>query len=434
MLGQCAQVQQQEAVTDVRRLLTNKRVSYALDRIQPGAYEGMLIPWLNRSAKQIVETPVMGDRGISRFLSAARSRAGMALMFANLSNTVQQITGFSTAAVKVKPGLMVKALASFTASPKAMRESVVNASEFMRDRMQNEVTALNNVVEEILIEPNLLERGQAWTQKHAYFMQSAVDNTMAPIIWTAAYNQATEQKMDHKEAVRFADGVVRQTQGTTLPEDVSRFETGPAYARLFTQFVSYFNMMANTNATAMKQISDDMGLRKGAGKLVYVALAGLLAPIWVAEAIAQAFKGGPDDEDRDGWLDDWLMAVFGVGTLKGLTAMVPIVGQSAQLAVNRFNDNPADDKFSLSPAVSLIESAVSAPASVYGAIVDDGKMQKAVRDVAAAATLATGLPFYALARPAGYASGVAAGQIDPTSEVDAVRGLLTGNASAESKN
>lgn len=424
----------QGAVTDVRRLLTNKRVSYALDRIQPGAYEGMLTPWLNRSAKQIVETPVMGDRGISRFLSAARSRAGMALMFANLSNTVQQITGFSTAAVKVKPGLMVKALASFTASPKAMRESVVNASEFMRNRMQNEVAALNNVVEEILIEPNLLERGQAWTQKHAYFMQSAVDNTMAPIIWTAAYNQATEQKMDHKEAVRFADGVVRQTQGTTLPEDVSRFETGPAYARLFTQFVSYFNMMANTNATAMKQIADDMGLRKGAGKLVYVALAGLLAPIWVAEAIAQAFKGGPDDEDRDGWLDDWLMAVFGVGTLKGLTAMVPIVGQSAQLAVNRFNDNPADDKFSLSPAVSLIESAVSAPASVYGAIVDDGKVQKAVRDVAAAATLATGLPFYALARPAGYASGVAAGQIDPTSEVDAVRGLLTGNASAESKN
>jgi hypothetical protein len=424
----------QGAVTDVRRLLTNKRVSYALDRIQPGAYEGMLIPWLNRSAKQIVETPVMGDRGISRFLSAARSRAGMALMFANLSNTVQQITGFSTAAVKVKPGLMVKALAGFTASPKAMRESVANASEFMRNRMQNEVAALNNVVEEILIEPNLLERGQAWTQKHAYFMQSAVDNTMAPIIWTAAYNQATEQKMDHKEAVRFADGVVRQTQGTTLPEDVSRFETGPAYARLFTQFIGYFNMMANTNATAMKQIADDMGLRKGAGKLAYVALAGLLAPIWVAEAIAQAFKGGPDDEDRDGWLDDWLMAVFGVGTLKGLTAMVPIVGQSAQLAVNRFNDNPADDKFSLSPAVSLIESAVSAPASVYGAIVDDGKVQKAVRDVAAAATLATGLPFYALARPAGYASGVAAGQIDPTSEVDAVRGLLTGNASAESKN
>ena len=193
-------------------------------------------------------------------------------------------------------------------------------------------------------------------------------------------------------------------------------------------------MMANTNATAVKQIADEMGLRKGAGKLVYVALAGLLAPIWVAEAIAQAFKGGPEDEDDDGYLDDWLAAVFGLGTLRGLTAMVPLVGQGAQLVVNRFNDNPADDKFSLSPAVSLIESTVSAPASVYKAVMDDGNAQKAVRDVAAAATMVTGLPLYAAARPVSYLAGVAQGKIEPTSEVDAVRGVLTGNASKESKN
>jgi len=423
----------QGPVTDVRRLLTNKRVSYALDRIDPGAYEGMLIPWLNRAAKQIVETPVAGDRKLSRFLSAARSRAGMALMFANLSNTFQQITGFSLAAVKVKPSLMMKATASFIADPKAMKEQVATASAFMRNRMLNEVAAMNDAVEQILVNATVLEKAQAWTQRHAYFMQAAVDNTMSPIIWTAAYNQAIEQQMSHKDAVRFADGVIRQTQGTTLPEDISRFESGPAYARLFTQFVSYFNMMANTNATAMKQIVDEMGLRKGAGRLLYVALAGLLVPIWVAEAIALAFRGGPEDEDDDGYLDDWLMAVFGMGTLRGLTAQVPIVGQAAQLVVNRFNDNPADDKFSLSPAVSLLESAVSAPASVYKAIIDDGSAQKAVRDVAAAATLITGLPIYAAARPAGYLAGMADGRIEPTGPVDLARGLVTGTASPESR-
>jgi ribosomal protein S18 acetylase RimI-like enzyme len=423
----------QGPVTDVRRLLTNKRVSYALDRIDPGAYEGMLIPWLNRAAKQIVETPVAGDRKLSRFLSAARSRAGMALMFANLSNTFQQITGFSMAAVKVKPSLMMKATASFIADPKVMKEQVATASEYMRNRMLNEVAAMNDAVEQILVNATALEKAQAWTQRHAYFLQAAVDNTMSPIIWTAAYNQAIEQQMNHKDAVRFADGVIRQTQGTTLPEDISRFESGPAYARLFTQFVSYFNMMANTNATAMKQIVDEMGLRKGAGRLLYAALAGLLVPIWVAEAIALAFRGGPEDKDDDGWLDDWLMAVFGMGTLRGLTAQVPIAGQAAQLVVNRFNDNPADDKFSLSPAVSLLESAVSSPASVYKAIVDDGNAQKAVRDVAAAATLITGLPIYAAARPIGYLAGVADERIEPTGPVDLARGLVTGTASPESR-
>ena len=423
----------QGAVSDVRRLLTNKRVSYALDRIDPAAYEGMLIPWLNRAAKQIVETPVVGDRGMSRILSAARSRAGMALMFANLSNTFQQITGFSGAAVKVKPGLMMSSAASFIADPKAMKTTVAEASPYMKDRMLNEVGAMNDAVEAILIDPTLLERGQAWTQRHAYFLQAAVDNTMSPIIWTAAYNQSIEQGMTERDAVRFADGVIRQTQGTTLPEDISRFESGPAYARLFTQFVSYFNMMANTNATAMKQISDEMGLRKGAGKLVYVALMGLLVPIWVAEAIAQAFRGGPEDEDKDGWIDDWLKAVFGFGTVKGLVAQVPIAGQAAQLVVNRFNDNPADDKFSLSPAVSLIESSVSAPASVYDAIVNDGNKQKAVRDVAAAATMLTGLPIYGVARPLGYLAGIGGGNIEPTGPADLARGLVTGTASPESK-
>jgi hypothetical protein len=423
----------QGAVTDVRRLLTNKRVSYLLDRLDPGAYEGMLIPWLNRSARQVVETPVVGDRKLSRFLSAARSRAGMALMFANLSNTVQQITGFTLASVKVKPGLMMQATARFIADPKGMKTTVADASPYMKDRMLNEVGAMNDAIEEILVDPTLLERGQAWTQRHAYFMQAAVDNTMSPIIWTAAYNQSIEQGMSDKDAVRFADGVIRQTQGTTLPEDISRFESGPGYARLFTQFVSYFNMMANTNATAVKQITDEMGLKKGAGKVLYVAIAGLLAPIWVAEAIAQAFRGGPEDEDKDGWLDDWLLAVFGLGTIRGLTAQIPIVGQAAQLVVNRFNDNPADDKFSLSPAISLIESTVSAPSSVYKAIVDDGNKQKAVRDVAAAATMITGLPIFGIARPIGYLAGLAGGDIEPTGPADLARGLVTGTASPESK-
>jgi hypothetical protein len=423
----------QGAVTDVRRLLTNKRVSYALDRIDPGAYEGMLIPWLNRSARQVVETPTVGDRKLSRFLSAARSRAGMALMFANLSNTAQQITGFTMAGVKVKPGLMMSATARFMANPKEMKTTVAEASPYMKDRMLNEVGAMNDAIEQILIDPTLLERGQAWTQRHAYFMQAAIDNIMSPIIWTAGYNQSIEQGMSERDAVRFADGVIRQTQGTTLPEDISRFESGPAAARVFTQFIGYFNMMANTNATAVKQITDEMGLRKGAGKVLYVALAGLLAPIWVAEAIAHAFRGGPEDEDDDGYLDDWLMAVFGLGTIRGLTAQIPLVGQAAQLVVNRFNDNPADDKFSLSPAVSLIESTVAAPASVYDAIVNDGNKQKAVRDVAAAATMLTGLPIYGVARPLGYLAGIGGGNIEPTGPADLARGLVTGTASPESK-
>ncbi len=421
------------AVRGAAKLLRQPKVAQPLARADPAAMGGMLKPWLNRSARQTVETPIPGDAGLNRVASTIRGRVGMALMFANVSNTLQQITGFATATLKVKPGLMLRAAAQFIRHPKKLRDSVWALSPYMADRASNEVAVLSDTMEKILIDPSVYERAEMWTRQHGYFLQTAFDNVMSPIIWSASYNQAVAEGMDDRMAVRYADGVVRQTQGSTLPEDVSRIETGPAYARLFTQFIGYFNMMVNTNATALQQIAAEQGLRKGAGKAFGVVMLGLLVPIWVAEAIANGMRGGPEDDDDDGYLDDWLAAVFGFGTIRGMLAGVPFLGAAAQSAVNRFNDQPADDKFSLSPTVSVLESAVGAPSSVYKAIVDDASAQKAVRDLSALITVATGLPAMTVARPVGYLAGVADGKIDPTSFADAARGMVTGTASPESK-
>jgi hypothetical protein len=363
----------------------------------------------------------------------------MALMFANVSNSLQQLTGFSGAFAKLKAdGLnsqMLRATAQFIASPKQFARSVAAASPFMESRMENEIAAINDAMDDILLDASLYEKSQAWTRKHAYFMQTAMANTMEPIIWTAGYNGALEQGMSERDAVRYADGLVRQTQGSTLPEDVSRIETGPAYARIFTQFIGYFNMMANTNATGLKQIADDVGLKKGAGKALLLVTAGVLIPLWVAEAIAIAMRGGPEDEDDDGYLDDWLASVLGMGTIKGMFAMVPFVGQGVNVAINKMNSNPSDDRASLSPAVSLLEAGAGVPKLVYQAMTDPDKInaRNAVRDVASAISIATGLPALAVARPLGYLAGVADDRIEPTGPADMARGLVSGTASPESR-
>ena len=418
---------------DVRKLITRKTVSQPLDRIQPATIESMLQPWLQRSAQQVVETPIVGTGRWARLPGIIRSRAGMALMFANVSNAVQQITGLANAAVRVKPSFLMRSLAQYVSNPREFSRAVWGASPYMDDRAKNEVAVLNEQMQAILLKPSTFERAQDFSMRHAYFLQTALDNVLSPIVWTGAFNQALADGMTDADAVRFADSTVRQTQGSTLPEDVSRLETGPAYARVFTQFVGYFNMMANTNATALKQIIGEVGLKKGAGRALYVVMMGLMVPIWAAEAIAIAFRGGPEDEDDDGWLDDWLAEVFGMGTLKGLLAQIPIAGQFAVAGLQRFNDNPLDDRVSLSPAVSLIESSVGAPQSVYKAIVDEGSAQKAIRDVATLVSVATGVPLYGVARPIGYAAGVAQGRIEPEGPLDVARGLITGTASPESR-
>ncbi len=421
---------------DVRKLLTRKTVSQPLSRLQPAALETMLQPWLQRSAKQIVETPMVGTGKWARVPGVIRSRAGMALMFANVSNAIQQVTGLVSAAVRVKPAFIMRSLAQYVANPAQFSRAVWDASPYMDDRARNEVAVLNEQMQAILIQPSTYERVQDWSARHAYFLQTALDNVLSPIVWSGAYNQGLAEGMSDKDAVRFADGTVRQTQGSTLPEDVSRFETGPAYARAFTQFVGYFNMIANTNGTALKQIAGEVGLKKGAGRAFSVVMLGLLAPIWIAEAIALAFKGGPDDEDDDGYLDDWLASVFGFGTAKGLLAMIPILGQAANSAVTRLDNNPMNDRISLSPGLSLLESALGGNVqTVYELLKEDKEVnaRRAVRDAATLVSVFTGVPVYALARPVGYAAGVADDRIEPTGPIDFARGLVTGTASPESK-
>ena len=61
-------------VRGVSKVLQEKGVAYNLNRVDPSAISGMLSPWLTRSARQIVETPVVGDGRVSRVLSVVRQR------------------------------------------------------------------------------------------------------------------------------------------------------------------------------------------------------------------------------------------------------------------------------------------------------------------------------------------------------------------------
>lgn len=424
----------EQPIRDVRKVLASKDVSEPLHRVDPQAFDGLLTPWLNRAARQTIETKVPGDNGTMRFFSKLRQRAGLAAMFANVSNAAQQITGFSLAAVKVRPKYLLSAMGNYLIAPRQMSKTVAENSVYMATRMDNEVAAMTDAIDQILLNPNVYEKAQNWTAKHAYFMQSAVDNVMGPIIWTGAYNQALEQGHSTKDAARLADSAIRETQGSTLAEDVSRIETGNAFVRMFTQFAGYFNMQANLLGTEFSKAYHELGLRKGMGRGLYVFILGALVPNMVAELIAQAFKGGPDDEDKDGsTLDDWLMSVVVMGNVKAGFAMVPGVGQIINAGINTWNKKPYDDRITTSPAVSMLESAVAAPHSIYQAVAGNGDGRKAVRDLATLISITTGLPASAIARPVGYITGTSENKIAPTGPMDTVRGLVTGTPSPESK-
>jgi len=421
-------------VRDATKLLNTGAVKSGLNRQDPAAINDMLIPWLNRTAHQQVTTPISGMPWMTRFLNTLRNRTSMAAMFANVSNTAQQITGFSLAAVKVSPSRLLSATADYMKAPKAFTAQIADMSMYMAHRMENEVGAMMNDIDQILLNPTLFENAQAWTKQHQFFMQSAVDNVMGPIIWKGAFDQALEENYDEKAAVRIADAVVRQTQGSSQAEDVSRMETGDAWHRLFTLFAGYFNMQANLLGTEFGKVSQEMGLRKNKGKGFMIFVLGFYVPALVAQAIAEGFRGGPGDDDKDGeYLDDWLMSLFVYGPIRNATAFVPFVGQVANSMIARFNNNPIDDRVSLSPVISALESAGGAVKDAIDIASGEGNAKQTVRDVATLISLSVGLPASVAARPLGYLAGAAQGKIDPTGPIDLARGLITGAPSPESR-
>jgi hypothetical protein len=423
-------------VRDVARILKDRGFSRKLQAYDPTAQTDLLLPWLQRAAKQLVETPSKGRAGkaTDRFFSAVRSRVGMQLMFANVVNTAQQVTGFSNVLLRVRAPVLGDALWQYVRDPKGVAEAAASQSVFLTNRMNSDIFEARQTIAQLTkLDPSKTDEAVAFLQRNAYFMQSALQNVMDVVSWTAAFNQAVAQGESDRDAGRFADSVIRETQGTMAPEDVSRFETGAPFVRLFTQFAGYFNMMANLNATEVQITARSVGLKKGMGRLFYIYLMGFAVPALIGDAIAKALRGGWEDEEDDGYMDD-LFAWFFSSQAKFALAAVPVVGQAANAAMGAFTSLPYDDRISVSPAVSVIESGLGTPAEAYQSLVEGESFNRSdVRDALNLLGILTGTPVGALARPVSYGVGVAQGDIEPTGPADAARGVVTGAPSPESR-
>jgi hypothetical protein len=351
-------------------------------------------------------------------------------MFGNITNTLQQATGMVVAMAKVKPRYIRNSLARYIASPKKTSDAVLEKSAWMKSNQDSSIYEISNSINEVILNPSTFQKFKTFTKKHTYFLQAHAQNIVNAVVWQGAYDQSTEQGMDDKAAIKYADSVVRTTQGSNRPEDMSRFETGTKTELLFKQFVGYFNMLANLNTGELMKIQRQVGLKKGAGKAFYIYMMGLAIPAILSDAIVMAMSGkGLDQDDDDEYLDDILKSFFG-SQFKTIAATIPYGGQFMTAAYNRaFTDSRADDRMSLSPAISVLEGAVGTPVEVYKNIAGDVDNEKKItKDALTLLGVITGLPTGPVGKPVGYLMDVQSGKAEPTGPIDFTRGLMTGKA------
>lgn len=413
------------AVRDVGKLLTNRRVARALNGYDQTLISSMLNPWLQRSARQNVNAPGKNPK-VDKFFNELRTRSGMVLMFGNIVNTLQQFTGFSLAAVKVPAHRLLRANARYIYNHFEVVENARTLSPWLADRMDNHSFEMMGQIDKILLDPNPVKHAAEYLRRNAYFMQQGVQNVMDIIVWTGAYDHAVAQGASQKDAVRYADETVRLTQGSFAPEDVSAFEVQSPFVRLFTQFYGYFNMWGNLLGAEGKKALKDAGFVKASPRLMFLWFVGMAIPAFVAELIAAGAPDEEDDEDGDGLLDEWLAMFFGAQA-KSVAAMVPVAGQISVLGANYMDDKVYNDRLNISPAVSLIESAVyGGTAALSGELFDEDLTKKEMRSALILTGMTFGVPVGPLMRAGGYAIDEAEGRKDADNALEYGAGLLLG--------
>jgi hypothetical protein len=424
----------QPALWSVARLLKNEDIKAAINSIDPNALNEVIYPWLSRAASQ--RTGIGSNNPTrDRYIRMLRNRSGMMVMFGNISNTLQQLTGVFPALLKVKASYLIGAARRFGSNRKGYTEVVVGKSKFMDQRTRSQIFVLQEEMNEVLLSPSKFDKVKQFATKNAYIFQATVQNMMDFVIWGGAYEQAMAARPEgmseaqwEAEAVARADAAVNLTQGSTQPEAISSAESGSELLRLFTQFTSYFNMLYNLNRTEFLKLKQE-GFKGNKWPLFYTAMMGYAVPGVVASIIADAMSGKMDDEDDDGYWNEardiMLKGLVGQGL-----SMIPIGGQMVAAAtINRLDDVTYNDRMLSNPAIGALQKMVDGQYDLIAAVASEDKdvTNRKIRDALVLFDLVAGLPVSQTFNKLAMGVNVMTGEQPTYGVVDAARAIMTGS-------
>jgi hypothetical protein len=433
----------QPAIKDVLKVIGNEEFASALSKIDPTAIETMLIPFLGRAARH---TAVEQGRfkAVDDFWIAVRGRTSLMFMSLNLRQ-LGDVGGISVALTKVKKGQLAAAMKQYLDSPHEVATMIAEASPMMDERLNNHINDTRARLDDLIGNQSGLGKAQALARKHGMFLNTVLHNQLDIVTWLGAYNQALAEiaasagdKEAQREAVSRADAAVRLTQGAMNPEDVAAYEQGTPFYRTITQFTTYLNTLANLNADEYGKIVRELGIRKGAGKLVKAHILAYAVPMIIFGAWTDLISGGWDDDDES-WYAHALGVLFG-SYFSGGIGMLPFGSQVQGVAEATIAKSIGGsvirnkEHINVSPSINALEGGVVGAAdTAYRAVSGKEITGKNIKDALTLVSLFTGIPLNPIGKTVGYAVDVNNNKIQPTGTADYIRGLITGSASPESK-
>ena len=174
-------------------------------------------------------------------------------------------------------------------------ERIKKDSGFMLDRIDNMDRDAGHAIKEFSQKPTKANKVKAATMLHILYTQFYVVDIPT---FLAAENLALKSGMSEGKAIKFAEHIVRTSQGSGATLDLARIQRTPGMMRALTMFMTFFSVLYN----ALAIITGKVNIKSPASVLKFTIRMGtILVATQAAEALMRGEKPD-DDEDYASWL------------------------------------------------------------------------------------------------------------------------------------
>lgn len=419
-----------EAVKSVGNLILDPEVQAELGRRLGDERRQQFLQWVK---------DIGSMRGAD---GAAHAGALMQLVKGLRGNTIVAVLGYSvpTAAgdlanlVAVLPRTDLKTkhwaagLLEFFRSPSAAIGFAEGKSGELLTRRDQLTRDFRGQVKSLTATGPLARGPLAWIKDHAFAFMEFTDLITSTPIWLGSYRQAVAEGKAEKDAVEYADGIVRKNFPSHSPVDQAGVLRDRGFIGSTLMFYGYFNVLYN----GLRDLGHQLGEADSVADKVKLGgrmLAYMSAAVVLSELLSG--RGREDDEDWSTWFLRKLLA--------GSASSVPFGGDIATALEQKALGKRANPRQAglTAAAVQVGSTGWELGEEVAAALKGEGDSAKAQKKLDAflrSLGPLHGLPVSQPARTVGYLKDLVEGDVTPRGPFDVLGGLVYGQREGQPAN
>lgn len=363
-------------IRDAGKIISHEKFRKAVEGSLGQEVYSQMMPWLNNVARPKVDY----NSQLDRFLGKVRRNATVVGLGLKLTVALKQQFSLTQTVEKVGLFNTLSGLKQFYTNPLKAIEEINKMDPSMKFRKSN----WNRELQQLYNEINPISSNMKENVISAFFWLIQANDTAATYpSWYAGYKDGMKKFNDHDKAVEHANMVVRLTQPSASPKDLSTIQRGgkqkSELVKLFTMFTTFFMKFQNR----MFETHRRYGLRSPNETDMFNLFRSyfwlLVVPSAASTTIMSLLSGGYDDkEPKD------IVKKYGKDALSYYVGGVPFVRDIVNGATSDFG-------YSFTPATGYGEAMSRVTKNIMRSL-EEGELKISYKDISTAIGYSFGLP------------------------------------------